>query len=82
MRVRVVERGHEQFAAPVVHLAVRRGVRALRCRAAEVGDAAIGHAHPLMGAVVKIFVKQVDIREQHAHLHPLRTLVRLRVDSF
>ena len=63
VRVRVVERWHEQTAATVVGLAVVGSV--FRCGVADIVDRAVLDAHPLMGLVVKILVEDIDVGEKH-----------------
>ena len=76
MRVRVVEGGHEQFAAPVVHLAERRGLPLFRRGAAHVGDAPVAHTHPLVRLEVQVLVEKIDVSKQHAPLLRLRAASR------
>ena len=68
MGVRVVERGHEQPARPVVDVAVRIGVR--RRRLADVGDAPVFDAHPAVFLVVEVLVEHADVLEQHGLASP------------
>ena len=66
MGVRVEERRYEQPAAPVIHLAIRRGLLARRRLGAQVGDAPVAHADPLAASMVEVLVQKVNVREQHA----------------
>ena len=65
MRVRVVERRHEQATATVVSLAVVGGV--FGGGGADVIDLAVLDAHPLMSLVIEVLVEDVDVGEKHGN---------------
>ena len=63
VRVRVVERAHEQFARAVVALAKARGVGGLL--GAHVSDVAALGAHEHAALVVEVLVEDVYVGKEH-----------------